>query len=139
MPENITIEQQIADLERQIQEKKSVLEQSPASGEALPSDKEILHEVIGERIQEHAPEFVPKIRSNSSSSAPTVSDDTPSYYDPNLKDKVQNLVNIAFTKNIEEAIKFASGNSALLDAFHDVLVDELYEALIERQKIKKVN
>lgn len=133
--ENISIEQQIADLEKQIQEKKASLEQSPSNVENLPSDKEILHEVIGEKIQEHAPQYVPKSKLVTTSQA---TDDTPSYYDPDLKDKVQQLINIAFTKNIGEAIKLASNNPALLDAFHDILVDELYDALIERQKIKAV-
>ena len=137
MLENTSIEQQIADLERQIQEKRSSIEHSPADRESLPSDKEILHEVVGEKIQEHAPRYIPKIPS-SAASTPTT-DDTPSYYGPDLKDKVQELINIAFTKNIGEAVKLASDNPALLDAFHDVLVDELFNLLVERQKIKKVD
>lgn len=136
MVENITIEQQIADLERQIKDKRSSLEQSSPSVEGLPSDKEILHEVVGQKIQEHAPQYIPKMPSATQNALAT--DDTPSYMTTELKEKVQELINIAFTKNINEAIKIASNNPALLDAFHDVLVDELYDALIERQKIKPV-
>jgi len=56
------IEQQIADLERQLQERRAALEQSGANTEALPSDKEVLHEMVGEKIQEHAPEYTPRTR-----------------------------------------------------------------------------
>ena len=137
MAESTIIEQQIADLERQIQEKKSTLETGHNVPEDMPSDKEILHEVVREKIQEHAPEYVPKYQVSTKTTP--IDDDTPSYLNPNLKDRVQELINIAFTKGIDEAVKLASGNSALLDAFHDVLVDELYEELVERQKIQKVN
>ena len=54
-----TIEQEIAQLEKQLQEKKANLEQQPEQKE-LPPDKEMLREVIGEKIQQHAPAYVPK-------------------------------------------------------------------------------
>lgn len=135
--ENITIEQQIADLEQQIREKKSSLEKLPSGVESLPSDKEILHEVIGEKIQKNIPQYAPHVPASSTTNR--AMDDTPSYLDPDLKDKVQELVNVAFAKSINEAIKIASSNPALLDAFHDVLVDELYDMLIERGKVKKID
>ena len=134
--ENSLLEQQIADLERLIKEKKSSLEKVSSGAESLPSDKEILHEVIGEKIQEHAPTYIPKMQSNTTATPAT--DNIPSYMTPELKEKVQELINLAFTKNIGEAIKSATGNSALLDAFHDALVDELYDALIERKKVQEV-
>jgi hypothetical protein len=57
-----------------------------------------------------------------------------------LKSKVQELVNIAFSKTIDDAIKQAqaTNNAALIDAFHDALVDELYNYLVERGKLKKL-
>ena len=134
--ENITIEQQIADLEQQIKDKRSSLEKLPSAVENLPSDKEILHEVVGEKIQGNIPQYSPHAPTSSTLNQAT--DDIPSYLYPDLKDKVQELVNIAFTKSINEAIKIASSNPALLDAFHDVLVDELYDMLIERRKIQKI-
>jgi len=39
-------------------------------------------------------------------------------------------------EGIKEAVK--SGNIALIDAFHDMLTDELYDQLVERKKIDKV-
>ena len=40
----------------------------------------------------------------------------------------------------EKAIKNARaiGNPAIIDAFHDALVDELYDHLIERRKLQKL-
>lgn len=134
--ENSAVEQQIADLERQIQEKKAILELTSPKMEKLPSDKEILHGVIGQKIQENAPQYFPKVQPITQSAS--VSDDTPSYMNPQLKDKVQELINVAFTKSIADAVKLAGDNSALLDAFHDVLVDELYSSLIERKTIASV-
>jgi len=127
--ENMAIEQQIADLEKQLQDKKAALERP---------EKEILHDIVGEKIQEHAPEYTPKTYAPVTST-PQVGD-PPSYLTQDMKDKIQELINLVFTQSIDAGIKSAaqSGNPALIDAFHDVLVDELYGALLERQKIKKI-
>lgn len=136
--ENAGIEQQIADLEKQLQEKRSALEQGYTTPEALPSDKEILHEIVGEKIQEHAPEYTPK--PPTPPPAQVGDDSSPSYFSQDLKNQIQELINLVFTNSLEEGIKTAikSNNPALIDAFHDVLVDELYNTLLERQKIKEV-
>jgi hypothetical protein len=50
---------------------------------------------------------------------------------------VQQLVNIAFTQSLAAAVAQAvkNGNPALIDAFHDVLADELHKELLARQKL----
>ncbi len=55
----------------------------------------------------------------------------------NIQEKLQHLVNVAFQKGIEEAVKEARalGDPYLLDAFHDVLVDKLYDELITQHKL----
>lgn len=120
------IEQQITSLERQIEEKKMELENKEGSSR---SEKEIVHSIVGEHIQQQAPSHPVK-------TGPTAG----SYQDPDLQPLVQNLVNIAFTKGIPDAIKEAVklDSPALLDAFHDILVDELYTQLIERKRLKEV-
>jgi len=67
-------------------------------------------------------------------------DSSPSYFTQDLKDKIQELIDIVFSQSLDAGIKMAakSNNPALIDAFHDVLVDELYKTLLERQKIKEV-
>lgn len=131
-----TIEQEIAQLEKQLQEKKADLGQQK---ELLP-DKEILREVIGEKIQQGV-----SIQTDDSTNvilpAPqTQTDDTDSAT-ADLKDTIQGLVNIVFQNSLDQGIKEAvkSNNPALIDAFHDVLVDQLYDTLLERKKIDPIS
>lgn len=133
--ENQNLEQEIAAIEQKLAEKKAEL------------NKEDLHAVVKEQIQEKLPKYQP-----STSPAPQVNTDlpqpsgnisagtAPSYLSDELKDKVQELVNLAFTHSIADAVKAASklNNPALIDAFHDVLVDQLYDTLLERGKLKKI-
>ncbi len=143
-----TVQQEIAKLEQQLAEKRASLEQQAAeTKQEVPHDKDIVRQVVGERIQSrleesrildsqsesgHAPAYQP---------APKKQDDaSTSYNDPQLAPKVQELVNVAFTKGIDEAVRSVvqSGNPALVDAFHDVLVDQLYDMLVERKKLEPV-
>ena len=133
MPENVvTIEQDIAELERQLQEKKAVLGHEK-------HEKEILHEVVGEKIQQHIPNYQPQPSVPQTQTPITA--EPPSYLTQELKDKIQEIVNLIFAKNLDEGIKEAAktGNMAFIDAFHDVLVAELYHQLIEQRKLQKVD
>ena len=131
MAENI--EQEIANLEQQLAEKRANLEQRSAETQAeVPHEKELLRQVVGEKIQQHAPSYQPAPQKQQ--------DDQSSYNDSQLVDKIQELVNLAFNKSIDDAVRSVvqSGNPALIDAFHDVLVDKLYDTLIERKKLETV-
>ena len=148
MPEGaipITLEQEIAQIEQNLASKRSALEQQKQSGAIteLPHEKETLHEVLGEKIGELQP--TPAISPQASGGqAPAVLHspviEPPVYLSLELKEKVQELVNVAFAQTLEIAIKQARAinNAALIDAFHDALADELYNYLIERGKIKKL-
>lgn len=133
----ITIEQEIAQLEKQLQEKKlrqlADLEQQPEQKESS-SDKEVLKQIIGEKIQQHAPTHVSK----PASQAPT---NDSGIIPAELKNKIQELVNIVFKNSLDKGIKEAvrSKNPALIDSFHDVLVDQLYDILLERKKISPIS
>lgn len=137
MESKSTIEHDIAELEKQLEAKKAALEhdKTEVSAEGGPSEKEILHEVVGQKIQEHIPAYSPTTQVPVSSTP-----QPPSYLSQELKDKVTEIINLVFAKNLDEGIAEAgkSGNPALLDAFHDMLVDELYDQLIEKRKISKV-
>ncbi len=131
MPENI--QQEIAKLEQQLAEKRASLEKQAAeAGQEAPHEKEVLRQVVGEQIQRHVPSYQPAPQKQQ--------DDQSSYNDPQLVDKVQELVNLAFNQSINDAVKkvVQSGNPALIDAFHDVLVDKLYDTLLERKKLEEV-
>src|SRR3989338_733109 len=126
-----TIQHDIMELERLLEEKRAALGHEK-------SEKEILHEVVGEKIQKHVPQYLPQTPS-AKSSAP-ITTEQPSYLSQELKDRINEIVKIIFDKNLDEGIREAakSGNMALIDAFHDILTDELYNQLLEKKKIDKV-
>lgn len=136
------LEQEIVDIERRLAEKKAALQQ--AQGEIASEsvlDKTVLHEVVGEKINEISPQSLPGSTSvQPQSTLPPPISDPPSYLSDDLRHQVQELVNVAFTKSLVEAIKAVNklNNPALLDAFHDVLVDQLYDTLVERGKLEKI-
>ena len=140
MPENpSTIEQDIADLERKLEEKKAVLEHEK-------TEKDVLHGIVGEKIQEHVPQYSPAVGQTSptlpTTQAPlSITTEPPSYLSQEFKDKIQEIVKLVFEKNLDEGIKEAAktGNMHFIDAFHDILTDELYNQLIEKRKIPKVD
>ncbi len=119
------LETEIAQIEQQLAQKREALREQQKE---LPPDREVLHSVIREKI--HPPQ--------SSALPPPAPSASPQTIPPQLHQKVQALVNVAFLKSIDEAIKEAraTNNAALIDAFHDLLVDELYQHLVERGKLK---
>lgn len=133
-----SIEQEITRLEQELANKRQELQSQGIAPEAMPSEREIVREVVGERIQQAAPQYQPV------SPQPPVDTPAARAQQENIPDElrasVQQLVNITFEKGIEEAVKEAlkSDNAAIIDAFHDVIVDELYNELVNRQKIQQV-
>jgi len=126
--ESSQLEQEIVQIEKELATKReSLLEQN----KELPHDKEILHSVVREKLNPAMPNPVP-VQSGTGQSVSPIP--------PELHQKVQALVNVAFIKSIDEAIKEAraTNNAALIDAFHDLLVDELYQHLVERGKLKQM-
>ena len=126
MTENLNaISNEIADLERRLAEKKAELEEGPHSPEKI---KEEAHALVGEKIITQAPAYPVK--------PPVQSSDDKSYNQSGIKEEVDRLVTVA-EKNLEQAIKevVATGNEALIDAFHDKISDELTQHLIETKKL----
>jgi hypothetical protein len=140
-----SLEQEIAQIERDLESKRAVLEQQKKEGTIpeVPHEKETLREIVGEKMAPlqapvSPPADVPPPQQPTTLPPPQV--EPPSYLSEELKTKVQELINIAFSKTIDDAIKQAraTNNAALIDAFHDALVDELYNYLVERGKLKKL-
>jgi hypothetical protein len=121
-----TVNPEIVELERRLQEKRAELGMEPAA----PYERAEVHQTVGERIRQTIPGYQSKTIAPPS--------DTPSWQDPALAGAVQQLVNVAFTQNLQAAIDqaVASGNPALIDALHDVFADELHQQLLERQKVQ---
>lgn len=126
------LEQEIAAIEQKLAEKKQEL------------SRESLHSVVQEKIQEHISDYQPAAPPTDVSPLPPVSPspitEPPAYLSDEFKNKIQELVNIAFNESLDTAFKALkqTGNPALIDAFHDVLVDQLYNVLVERGKLKKI-
>ncbi len=135
-----TIETEIAALEKTLAEKRAALQGRMAEGgaEDTAHAKEVIREALREKIAATPSAGTPPPPPPSSSAAtppPTIV--PPSYLSDELKPKVQEFVNMAFEKSIEHAISLvkATNNPALIDAFHDVMVDVLHDELIRRGKL----
>ena len=118
------LEREIAEIEQKLAEKKQEL------------NRETLHSVVQEKIQEHISDYQPAGPPTDVSSLPPVipppGTEPPAYLSDEFKNKVQELVNVAFNESLDTAFKALkqTGNPALIDAFHDVLVDQLYDVLV---------
>src|SRR3989344_5430388 len=106
MEQSETVKQEIANLEQQLAEKRASLEQRSAETQAeVPHEKETLREMIGEKIQQ----YTSGNQSTSSQSASSVQQDDTQVSDDDSQsvNKVQELVNIVFSSNLDNAIKSA--------------------------------
>lgn len=140
-------EHDIAELERALAEKRTLYEQQKASGEisAVPHGRELVSEIVKEKLAAAPGTPPPQQQATAVQQQPVPQQApqthaVPSYAADDLHAKVQELVELAFAKSLNEAIAFAKAtqNAALIDAFHDVMVDELYDHLIETGKLEKI-
>lgn len=131
-----SLEQEITQLEEQLAKKRRALETAGTPAEQMPSHQEMVHEAVGEKIKEKAPTYQP-----APTPGPTPSGSGgASWQDPVIAQQVQTLVNVAFTKGLDDAIGEAvkTGNHAIIDAFHDLLRDQLLDELVSRGKLTPV-
>jgi hypothetical protein len=121
------LQSEITELEKQLAAKRVEM----GADTTAPYERAEVHAAVGEKIQQVMPTYqAPSALSSAGS--------VPNYQDPALAGPVQELVNVAFTQSLQQAIAQAvkSGNSALIDALHDVLVDQLHQELLNRQKLQ---
>ncbi len=54
--------------------------------------------------------------------------------------QIKELCKLSFSENLDFAVNVAKGldDAYVLDEFHDTLVDELYDKLVEEDKLKKI-
>ncbi len=127
-PSPEALQQQISALEQQL-----AATRTEAGGDtSAPYERAEVHAAVGEHITQAVPTYQTTAPVSSASGS-----DVPSWQDPAIAGAVQGLVNVAFTQSIQAAIAEAAktGNPALMDALHDVLADELYRELLNRQKV----
>lgn len=126
------IEQEIAELSKQIEQKRNLLE----SQKGIIEEKEVVREVLGEKIKQVSP--VPPASSPAGTTAkPGVGTSYLDSVDPETEAEVNRLLGIVFSKGIEAAISEAERDDAyLMDAFHDALTDKMYEEMRTRGMVK---
>ncbi len=101
--------------------------------EKLPSlekEKRIKEEIKGcLRELQKTPSFAPP---------PTTYDELKEIKDLEPSQQVGALINLVFEEGLEKAVSLARkiNNPAILDEFHDVLVDHYYKFLVEKKIIK---
>jgi len=147
------LEQQLQEIPAQIEAKRQELAPASLEGATIP-EKTLLHHVIGDKLEKettptHIQQTQPSVptqtqQTDSETSAQQTAqhaDESESYELPEMKDNVQQLVNLAFQKDIDTAVKEVKkqNDGALIDAFHDALVDELYDKLVQEGKLKEVS
>lgn len=132
-----TPEEQLKQIEQEYQRKRADIEQQMKMGNEsaeqapAPTEHETLSKVVEGAIQQHIPEF------QASSHAPVSEDSLP----PESQEKVQNWVNITFSKSLSDGIRAAkdSNDIALIDAFHGALTGGLYKMLVEQKRMEAVS
>lgn len=120
-------------IERALKERRAeVLKQQEVREKELTKEKEkeILREVVSEHIR--------KARSPSAGQQKVVVKKAQQIKTQPKERQIQLLTELAFEKGISHAIEVAKrlDSPYLLDEFHDFLVDELYNKLIETGKLK---
>lgn len=124
---------EIVELEKRLAEKKKELAEKK---EIEKHDKEIIKEVLKEKIE--APK-VPKIKP-AVAPLPHVIKKAKEIKGKPKERQVQLLTDLAFDKGVIHAAEVAKGldDPYILDEFHDTLVDELYNYLVEQGRLKEI-
>lgn len=138
-----TLEAEIAELERKLAARKEA-----ALGGDNKEEKELFREVLKEHV-ESAKEVVHEAKTDQpafSSSTPASSSHdyaaqtkgkADEIREKEHREQIEALVDIALTKGVLDAVAVARhlGNPHLLDDFHDMLVDEYYDKLLQARKL----
>lgn len=124
-------EEEVLELERKLVEKKAELAKERKVETEPFKEREPVKET--ERAME---EVVPPPASPSAK----VQQQVKSLKQVDRANQIKVLSELAFQKGLDFAIEVAKGldNAYVLDEFHDTLVDELYQRLIEQGKLKKL-
>lgn len=101
------------------------------------SNKEVVKEVV-DGIFEEELNKKPIVETNVNSNEFSVFNSNNDDEKRRSKSVLDNLVEIAFKKNINSAIdmSFKTSNAYLIDRFHDIIVDKFYEELVKEKKLK---
>lgn len=142
-----TLEEEIRALEEKLAARKVAEVKQKAEG-SMREEKDIFRDVLHEHV-ESAKEIAEKQTTAGSTDSANIPATPLFNYAARVQQKaddirekehheqVEALMEIALTKGILEAVHVARhlNNPHLLDDFHDILVDEYYEKLVQARKI----
>lgn len=100
--------------------------------EAIPEEKEKM-------VKQEIKEYLQELQQTPATAAPVATrDEADEIKKFPASQQVGVLISLVFEKGLSEAIAVAKNlnNPAILDEFHDVLVDRYYRTLIEKKIIK---
>lgn len=129
------IHKEIVELEKRLAEKKQELAEKK---EVEKHEKELIKEIIKEKVEKPAP---PKVKPVTTPPAQRVIVKKAKELKGEQKERqIQLLTELAFEKGVVHATEVAKklDSPYILDEFHDTLVDELYNYLVEKGKLKQL-
>lgn len=128
------LESEIADLSRQIEEKKRVLE---ASRGIEREDKALISETVAENFYPDTPPVQAPSQSTSVSTTQSTPTDYLTALEPETIEKINAYITLLGKDGIKKTIaQVMQDEPFIIDAFHDALVTRLYDELRERGLIK---
>ncbi len=122
-----SFEKDISEIEEKLQDLRNLPES--------PSAREFLKEHIRQKIKTALPkaDLLAKKKIPSKKTDDSIFPDYLEDYPEELKLEVERLINIAWNKGIEAAVKTANHQGPfIIDAFHDALTDKLYKKFKEK-------
>lgn len=131
---NFNIEEYLDEIVEEVERR----QQKKEFGDALDGvqhQRQIIHEMVGKKLG--------KSQMNQGTSPTTVAPTNhgdKSYDTPELKPQIDSLINLVFERDLDAAIDQAKAQDspAILDAFHDALVDKIHDQLIQSGKLKPI-
>jgi len=136
--ESVSKKQEVLELEKKLVEKKAELSQ-----EAKKTETEIIKEEEVIKQEEKKPEK--QIEKEATPAAPKsklsskIQNQIKRLKDLDKETQIKELCKLAFS-DLDLAVSVAKGlnNAYVLDEFHDALVNELYDKLVEQGELKKL-
>ncbi|MFZ5559478.1 MAG: hypothetical protein ACOZAL_01650 [Patescibacteria group bacterium] len=124
----------VEEIYKEFEKKRAEILREPEVKEKLPpeKEKEILKEAVYERIQTAQP--IPPAQQK------VIIQKAQEIKAQPKERQIQLLTELAFEKSVIEAVEIAKqlDSPYLLDEFHDILVDKLYDKLVEEGKLEKI-
>jgi len=138
--ESVSKEQEILELEKKLAEKKQELSQEtiPEQKQEIIEKPEIIKEEPKESKEIVKEEVIPSTLTSKLSSKIKIQIKRIKELD--RESQIKELCNLTFSEDLDFAVSVAKGldSAYILDEFHDTLVDDLYDKLVEENKLKKI-